>query len=211
MLNRRFVLKIFKNNLKETTNEVEDNILVRTPTSGTFISKFISIQGDIKSQEAITIEGRITGNIACEDIVVILPDGIITGEIEAKEVRIDGKVKGSLKAKIVEQSQSATIEGDILADIVILNGSSVGNILCRETLEIGEDANVKSNKCIAETITIDGCITGNVVASKLIELEKNATLKGSIKAKEIKSELGCKISAKVDIFNNKDKNLNKLT
>ncbi len=198
-------MKIFKNNTKKTITEKQDNILVTTPNYGTFISKCISAKGDIQSCEAITIEGKIIGDITCEDIVVILPEGVVTGRIEAKELRVDGKVEGSIEAKIVEELESATIKGDILADIVILNGTSNGNILCKESLEIGKGANIKCKDCKAEIVTIDGSITGNLIASKLIELQKNATLKGSIKAKELKSELGCKISALVDIFDNRDK------
>ena len=198
-------MKILRKNAKGVSPELEDDILITTPTHGTFISKCMSITGDIKSCEPITIEGIVTGDITCEDIVVVSYSALVAGKIEAKEVRIDGRVVGPIEAKIVEQLPSAVNEGYILADIIILNGTSDGDILCRETLEIGEDADVKSDNCKAEIVTINGNFSGNIIATKLIEMQENSNIKGSIKAREIKSEMGCKISASIDVINTLDK------
>ena len=198
-------MKIVRKNAKDVSPELEEDILVTTPTHGTFISKCMSITGDIKSCEPITIEGTVTGDIVCEDIVVVLYGGLVAGKIEAKEVRIDGRVIGPIEVNIVEQLSSAINEGYILADIIILNGTSDGDILCRETLEIGKGSNIKSDECKAEIVTINGDFSGNIVATKLIEIQDNSNIKGSIKAREIKSEMGCKISASLDIINTVDK------
>jgi len=200
-------LRIVRKNIKETTEEIQDDILVTTPTHGTFLSKCMSTTGDIKSCEPITVEGHVVGNIKCEDIVVVLSGGSVTGKIEAKEIRIDGRVEGAIEASIIEQLKSAKNEGSLLADIIILNGTSDGNILCRETLEIGKDATVKSDECKADIATINGDFSGNIRVSKLIEMQESSNLKGSLKANELKSEIGCKISASIEIVNKKEEEI----
>lgn len=193
-------MDIFKDNEQEEYVNSNDDILIKTPTKGTTISKCMSINGDIKSCEPITIEGNIYGDIVCEDIVVILFGGSVVGKIEAKEVRLDGRLEGPIEAKIVEQTKNAKHEGYILADIAILNGNTDGDIICSETLEIGENANIECYECRAETITVDGQLNGNIVAIKVLEARENSTINGSIKANELKSELGSKILGTIEEF-----------
>lgn len=193
-------MEIFNSKSKKVITEDQDDILIKTPTNGAIISKCMSVNGDVKSCEPITVEGHIVGDILCEDIVVILYGGSITGKIEAKEVRVDGRVEGPIEAKIVEQTKTANHEGYILADIGILNGVTDGDIVCRETLEIGQDANIECYECKAEIITVDGKLNGNITASKLLEARESATLKGKIKVKELKSEAGSKILGSIENF-----------
>ena len=193
-------MEIFNSKTKKNLTEDQDDILIKTPTNGAVISKCMSVNGNIKSCEPITIEGQVVGDILCEDIVVILFGGSITGKIEAKEVRVDGRVEGPIEAKIVEQTKTAKQEGYIVADIAIINGSIDGDILCRETLEIGLDGNIECYECRAEIITVDGKLSGNITASKLLEAQENSTLKGNIKAKELKSEAGSKILGSIENF-----------
>ena len=200
--NRRYIMEIFNSKTKKVVAEDQDDILIKTPTNGAVISKCMSVSGNIKSCEPITIEGHIVGNILCEDIVVILYGGSVTGKIEAKEVRVDGRVEGPIEAKIVEQTKTANHEGYILADIGILNGSTDGDIICKETLEIGKNAKIDSYECKAEIITVDGELNGNITASKLLEARESSTIKGVIKTKELKSETGSKILGSIESFLN---------
>ena len=195
-------MDIFIDNDTQEHSSSSDDILIKTPTKGATISKCMSVSGDIKSCEPITIEGSIFGDIICEDIVVVLFGGSVTGKIEAKEVRVDGRLVGPIEAKIVEQSKSANHEGYILADIAILNGSTNGDILCKETLEVGESATIVCQECKAETISVDGEISGEITATKILEARENSSIRGSIKAKELKSDVGSKIMGTIESFTN---------
>lgn len=193
-------MDIFKDNESDKHVNSNDDILIKSPTNGATISKCMSISGDIKSCEPITIEGNVYGDIVCEDIVVILFGGSVVGKIEAKEVRLDGRLEGPIEATIVEQTQNANHVGYILADIAILNGNTDGDIICKETLEIGENANIECYECKAETITVDGHLGGNIIAKKTLEARENSTINGSIKTDELKSEIGSKILGTIESF-----------
>jgi len=185
---------------KDNTQEMQEDILIKTPTNGAVISKCMTINGGIKSCEPITIDGHVIGDILCEDIVVIVYGGSVIGKIKAKEVRVDGRLEGPIEAKIVEQTNSANCEGYIIADIAILNGKTDGDIICKETLEIGEGANIECFECKAETISVDGTLKGNITATKLLEAKETSVIKGVIKTKELKSDAGSKILGKIDNF-----------
>jgi len=198
-------MALFKKQQPEDTYiDYVDDILIKTPTNGSEISKCMVINGDIKSCEPITIEGSIKGNIKCEDIVVVLSSGSVVGKIEAKEVRLDGRVEGPIEANIVEQLKGAKQVGYILADIAILNGAVDGDIVCKESLEIGADANIECYECKAEIITIEGNLAGAIEATKMLDVKASAKVKGEIKTKELKSEMGSQILASIKSFENDD-------
>lgn len=197
-----FSMDRFNTKFKQTAKEEDGDILVKTPLDGAVITKCTYINGNIKSCEPIIIKGHIVGDIVCEDIVVILFGGTVTGRVEAKEVRVDGRVEGAIEAKIVEHTSGANSEGYIVADIGIINGYIDGDIVCKETLEIGKDAVIKCCECRAEVITVEGEISGNITAYKLLEASSSATLRGKIKAKELKIEAGSKILGLLESFLN---------
>ena len=180
--------------------EFVEDILIKTPTNGSVVSKCMVVNGDIKSCEPIIIEGKVEGNIKCEDIVVVLSGGFVAGKIEAKEVRLDGQIEGPIEANIVEQLKDAKQEGYILANVAVLNGAVDGDIVCKESLEIGADAKIECYECKAEIITIEGDFTGVIEATKMLDVKAGAKVRGQIKTKELKSEIGSQILGSIKNF-----------
>jgi cytoskeletal protein CcmA (bactofilin family) len=198
-------MALFSNRyIEEEYIDYKENRLVKTPSHGTIISKCMTISGDLKSCEPIVIEGILDGNIKCEDIVIVSRTASVIGKIEAKELRVDGRVEGPVEAAVVELTQNSNQEGYILAKVAIVNGNLDGDIVCEESLEIGEDANVDSYECQASTITVEGSLKGIITAKKLLDIGAGAKVVGSIKAKEIKSELGSRIEGKIAQYGRKN-------
>jgi len=181
------------NSSTEDLNDFKEDILINTPSNGAIISKCMSIEGDLKSCEPIVVSGQIKGNIVCEDIVVVLNTGRVEGKIEAKEVRVDGKLEGPIEALVVELTKGAKQEGYILSTTAIINGELDGDIIAKESLEIGKDAKVTTYECKADTITIEGDISGLITANKLLDVRSLAKVRGEISTKELNSELGSQI------------------
>jgi len=180
--------------------DYRDNILVKTPTHGTIVSKCMTIDGDLKSCEPIVVEGILNGNITCEDIVIVSKSAFVLGKIEAKEIRIDGRVEGPLEASVVELTNKANLEGYILADISVINGKVDGDILVKETLEIGASSVINCLECKASIIRIEGSLKGIITASKLLDVASSAKVSGSINVKELKSEDGAKIVGNISFL-----------
>ncbi len=86
-------------------------------TSASYLGKTLEINGEIKSDEYLTIEGKIKGNIQVTKTLTIGKNGYVEGEIKADEVKIHGKVEGNITAaRKLEISSSGQFLGTIKAE-----------------------------------------------------------------------------------------------
>ena len=193
-------MSIFKDRM-----EFDSEVLIKTTSRGAFLSRCMTITGDVKSCEPITIEGIINGNIVCEDIVIIEKGAIVNGKIEAKEVRVDGKLIGPIEATLVEVTDFADIQGYILTKAAVINGKVDGDILAKETLEIGKNGYITTLECKSKVIFLEGKIVGNIEATELLDIKKSASINGDILTKELKSEPGSKILGSIKSYKETDK------
>ncbi len=89
---------------------------VEPAASGGTISKSISIRGDITGREDLFIDGEVQGTIRIsEGQVTIGPNGRVSADIEAREIIVRGKVKGTLRGRERVQIRNT---GEALGDIV---------------------------------------------------------------------------------------------
>lgn len=79
----------------------------------TLIGEQCHLQGNLKSQNSIRIEGRIIGNVACEGMVVVGEKGRIEGNIEAKDLLVYGRIEGDITAGNLDLKTTAHISGNI--------------------------------------------------------------------------------------------------
>lgn len=79
--------------------------------------KSIKIHGDLTGQEDLTIDGEVEGRVYLKDHnLTIGSSGKIQGEIFAKNVMIQGEVRGNVVAYgKLEISPSGFLQGDIVA------------------------------------------------------------------------------------------------
>lgn len=81
------------------------------------------------------------------------------GQIDTKgTIRIDGSVKGNVKADWIILGEHAKIHGDLNARDVIVGGAITGNILAKESLEIGQTGNVLGEIRSSKLSIIEGGI-----------------------------------------------------
>ena len=72
------------------------------------------IQGDLKTDGDIRIDGTVKGNIRAEGKVVVGEHGKVEGEVECKNAAIAGKVVGTMRVtQMLALSASAKIEGQV--------------------------------------------------------------------------------------------------
>ena len=89
----------------------------QTSAEKTVIGENISIEGNIRGDEHLIIEGSMKGNIAMEKHnFAVGSKGRVEGEINAQSVRISGQMIGNIKTKgKVEITKEADFMGDIRA------------------------------------------------------------------------------------------------
>jgi len=82
------------------------------------------IEGSIRANEAIRVDGKIKGGVSAESVVVG-GNGVILGDITANKVTVGGKVKGNISAaSILELLPNGQVLGDIrTSKLIIADGA----------------------------------------------------------------------------------------
>lgn len=87
------------------------------------LGRDIAITGDIKTDGDVQIDGRLDGNIIA-GTVTIGEQGAVNGKISAQNVHIRGKVTGKIESTVVELSETANVQADLVQDqLTIANGA----------------------------------------------------------------------------------------
>ena len=87
------------------------------------LGRDLIITGDIKTDGDVQIDGRHEGNVSASTLTVG-EQGAINGKISAKTVYVRGKVTGMIEASLVELSETANVQADIIQDqLTIANGA----------------------------------------------------------------------------------------
>lgn len=98
------------------------------------IGEGTTIEGKVKSQGSVRVDGRIVGELIAHETVVVGAAGEIEGNVAAKNITVGGKVKGSLAAqeKLFFQTQ-AVVRGDINAAKLVVDEGAVFDGKCSMT------------------------------------------------------------------------------
>jgi cytoskeletal protein CcmA (bactofilin family) len=85
-----------------------------------------SIEGEIRCESNIRIDGTFVGNLATKGRLVVGPAGRIEGNVNCQNAEIEGLVKGKLYVQqMLSLKGTAKVEGDIFTDkLAIEPGSS---------------------------------------------------------------------------------------
>jgi cytoskeletal protein CcmA (bactofilin family) len=100
------------------------------PSSGELaqIGKSVVIKGELSGSEDLYVDGRVEGTISLKgNKLTIGPNGEVTASVEARNVVVEGKLKGDIQAsERVELRKSALMTGDIIAQrISVEEGAGV--------------------------------------------------------------------------------------
>jgi len=103
-------------------------------SGGSFIGETMNIKANISSDENVTIEGRVTGNINVSKTLTIGRNGNVTADMEASVVRIIGVAKGNIIASTkVEILSQGRYTGNIQAEkLVVAEGAVLNGYINRE-------------------------------------------------------------------------------
>lgn len=97
----------------------------------TIVGKGTVIEGDLKVQNSLRVDGEVKGKIESTDTVVIGKDGSVTGRVHAKNVMLAGRVQGNVQAtgKVLLESK-ASVFGDIKAVRLVVDEGAIFNGRC---------------------------------------------------------------------------------
>lgn len=138
------------------------------PTSKleTFVGAGTEIEGNIRTNEVVRVDGRIKGEVSAESIV-IGQNGVILGDVTANKVTVAGKVKGNISAAaLLEILPTGQVMGDIRSHKLVISDGACFEGSCQMvksdgqvielnpssvTLEVEMPDNKKNLKVLAES------------------------------------------------------------
>jgi cytoskeletal protein CcmA (bactofilin family) len=91
--------------------------------------KTLSLKGELRATEDMTIEGRVEGSIHCDGFAVVLAASAhVTGDVLARDITVLGRGEGQLTATdIVDVRAGAYVTGRIVSKRVILDAGATFN------------------------------------------------------------------------------------
>lgn len=96
-----------------------------------FIGTNSTLSGDIFSKSSLCIEGVVEGNIFSDGAVIVGKTAYISGNIEAHNTSVSGKVKGNIIVRdYARLTATCIVDGDIHAANFIADEGSVFNGKC---------------------------------------------------------------------------------
>jgi cytoskeletal protein CcmA (bactofilin family) len=89
------------------------------------------IEGQIKSESNIRIDGHVKGITTTKGRLVIGPNGFIEGEIVCKNADVEGNIKGKITVtELLSLKATSKIEGDIVTKKLAIEPGAVFNGTC---------------------------------------------------------------------------------
>ncbi|MFC1522444.1 polymer-forming cytoskeletal protein [Elusimicrobiota bacterium] len=116
-----------------------DGVKIANDKILTVIASETFVQGTIRTQGSIRIDGKTEGNIYDAKGVIIGESGQIQGDIVAESVVVGGKVIGNIEAaKVVEVLARGQILGDIHTKALHIEDGAVFDGTCTMNVDSGE-------------------------------------------------------------------------
>ncbi len=98
------------------------------------IGKKTIVEGTLKGEELLRVDGLVKGTVFSEGKVIIGRDGKVEGKVEAGEIYVGGVIEGELFATVkVEASKTGRIFGDIHTPHLIVDDCAIFEGRCEMT------------------------------------------------------------------------------
>jgi len=125
-------------NSKETPATKSKNGTPASPSSSSGSSHALNslvqgttVEGTIKADSDIRVDGTIKGKLFCDAKVIIGPTGQIEGEVKCQNAVIEGKFDGVLQvSELLNVRETAQITGDVTTGKLIVQSGAVFNVTC---------------------------------------------------------------------------------
>jgi cytoskeletal protein CcmA (bactofilin family) len=127
---------------------------ITTTADQATIGKSLVIKGEVSGSESLYIDGRVEGSInLAGNRVTVGRNGVVSANINAREIVVLGKVRGNLTASDrVDIRSDGSLTGDVVAARISIEDGAFfkGGIDIRKA---GQKANGEDVKAQAETAT----------------------------------------------------------
>jgi cytoskeletal protein CcmA (bactofilin family) len=112
------------------------------PVGYSVLDAQMSVDGDVDTEGALRIDGRVRGNVRSASTLVLAAGAAISGNVWAREVIVGGTVAGNVTATgRVELQQTGTVTGDIETTVIMIQegGTVDGHMTVHPTTGASSD------------------------------------------------------------------------
>ena len=123
---------MFSSNKKEVSKSKSSSIM---PTAASHslnsLVQGATVEGTVKSENDIRVDGTIKGKLYCDAKVIIGPTGFVDGEVKCKNAVIEGRFDGTIfVGELLNVRESASVQGEVSTNKLIVQSGSVFNVTC---------------------------------------------------------------------------------
>jgi cytoskeletal protein CcmA (bactofilin family) len=133
-----------------------------TPNALNALAKGTVVEGTIRCDNDLRIDGTIKGKLTCQAKVIIGPTGMVEGEVRCQNAVIEGRFKGNLQvAELLNVRETAEVDGEIVTNKLLVQSGARFNVSCKmesgSSNGIGKSADLKSSgNASAATASVSG-------------------------------------------------------
>ncbi|WP_309496775.1 polymer-forming cytoskeletal protein [Sulfurovum sp.] len=109
-------------------------------SSATIITSCMEITGNLKGTDTIHIDGKVVGDISVENTLVIGKNGVVIGNVIAKNAIINGELQGSLQCDTLEILKTGKLSELVHVKHLIVDGIIEGEVIGIESINILKNA-----------------------------------------------------------------------
>jgi len=138
----------------KNTNTVHPSGNGSKPSALNTLVKGTTVEGNIRTESDIRIDGTVLGDLDCSGKVIIGPSGDIKGDITCQSAVIEGQFEGNLAvAEILTLKETAIINGEASYDKLVVHQGAIINAAVRrnKSESIPSDNSKKINKKVVNT------------------------------------------------------------
>lgn len=133
-----------------------------TPNALNALAKGTVVEGTIRCDNDLRIDGTIKGKLTCQAKVIIGPTGMVEGEVRCQNAVIEGRFKGNLQvSELLNVRETAEVDGEIVTNKLLVQSGARFNVSCKmesgSANGIGKSADLKSSgNASAATASVSG-------------------------------------------------------
>jgi cytoskeletal protein CcmA (bactofilin family) len=123
---------MFGNNKNEVGKPKNTGFIASNPSNSlNSLVQGTMIEGTVRSESDIRIDGVIKGHLFCDAKVIIGPSGSIEGEINCQNAVIEGSFQGSITVRdLLIIKENAKVGGDVKTEKLVISSGAIFNVNC---------------------------------------------------------------------------------
>ena len=102
----------------------------------TILGKGSVVEGNIRVEHSLRIDGKVTGDVTSADTLVVGVDGEIRGNVKVKNLVLGGKIYGSVltSGRVLLEARSE-LNGELQTGKLVIDEGAIFNGKCSMTAE----------------------------------------------------------------------------